>query len=95
MAASWKNIRDSIAGAAPKQAPSKEEFREPEPATGDHHVPPASPVEDAPTPFRASDPTAIANIVDSVLAELRPQNRGGDRPEARRAQEGLALPLQA
>ncbi len=73
MAASWKNIRDSIAGAAPKQAPSKEEFREPEAVTGDHPVSPASPAEDASSPLRASDPTAIANIVDSVLAELRPK----------------------
>jgi CheY-like chemotaxis protein len=69
MAASWKNIRDSIAGAAPKPALSKEEFREPEPATVDL----ASPAETAPARLRASDPTAIANIVDSVLAELRPK----------------------
>jgi len=73
MAASWKNIRDSIAGAAPKQAPSKEEFREPEQASGDHHASSASPADDASSPLRASDPTAIANIVDSVLAELRPK----------------------
>ncbi len=73
MAASWKNIRDSIAAAAPKQALSKEEFREPEPVTGDQHVSPASPAEEAPRPLRATDPTAIANIVDSVLAELRPK----------------------
>jgi hypothetical protein len=73
MAASWKNIRDSIAGAAPKQAPSKEEFREPDPVTGEHPVSPASPAENASPQLRASDPTAIANIVDSVLAELRPK----------------------
>jgi CheY-like chemotaxis protein len=73
MAASWKNIRDSIAGAAPKQALSKEEFRETEPVTGEHPVVPESPAQTAPVQFRASDPTAIANIVDSVLAELRPK----------------------
>jgi CheY-like chemotaxis protein len=71
MAASWKNIRDSIAGAAAKPALSKEEFREPEPTSGDHHVSP--PAEQAAAQFKASDPTAIANIVDSVLAELRPK----------------------
>jgi hypothetical protein len=71
MAASWKNIRDSIAGAAAKPALSKEEFREPEPASSDHHAPP--PAEQAAPQFKASDPTAIANIVDSVLAELRPK----------------------
>ena len=71
MAASWKNIRDSIAGAAAKPALSKEEFRDPEPASGDHHAP--AQAEQAAPQFKASDPTAIANIVDSVLAELRPK----------------------
>ncbi|HST10538.1 MAG TPA: response regulator [Terriglobales bacterium] len=74
MAASWKNIRDSIAGAAPKQALAKEEFREAEPVTGEHNGnSPTSSEQDAPVKLSASDPKAIANIVDSVLAELRPK----------------------
>ncbi len=71
MAASWKNIRDSIAGAAAKPAPTKEEFRDVEPAPADHNT--AAPVEPSTRQFKASDPTSIANIVDSVLAELRPK----------------------
>jgi energy-coupling factor transporter ATP-binding protein EcfA2 len=71
MAASWKNIRDSIAGAAAKPAPTKEEFRDVEPASADSNTP-TSAEQNAPQ-FKASDPTAIANIVDSVLAELRPK----------------------
>jgi CheY-like chemotaxis protein len=70
MAANWKNIRDSIAGAAAKPAPAKEDFREPELA---------KPEPEAPAPVAASekaaatDPKAIASIVESVLAELRPK----------------------
>ena len=70
MAANWKNIRDSIAGAAAKPAPAKEDFREPELA---------KPEPEAPAPVAASekaaatDPQAIASIVESVLAELRPK----------------------
>ena len=71
MAASWKNIRDSIAGAAAKPAPTKEEFRDVEPAPVDHNA--VAPVEPSTRQFKASDPTSIANIVDSVLAELRPK----------------------
>ena len=71
MAASWKNIRDSIAGAAAKPALSKEEFRDVEPASTDSN-PSTSAAQNTPQ-FKASDPTAIANIVDSVLAELRPK----------------------
>ena len=71
MAASWKNIRDSIAGAAAKPALTKEEFRDVEPAPVDHNA--AAPVEPSMRQFKASDPTSIANIVDSVLAELRPK----------------------
>jgi hypothetical protein len=71
MAASWKNIRDSIAGAAAKPAPTKEEFRDVEPAPVDHNA--VAPVEPSTPQFKASDPTSIANIVDSVLAELRPK----------------------
>jgi len=71
MAASWKNIRDSIAGAEAKPAPTKEEFRDVEPAPVDHNA--VAPVEPSTRQFKASDPTSIANIVDSVLAELRPK----------------------
>jgi CheY-like chemotaxis protein len=70
MAANWKNIRDSIAGAATKPALAKEEFQQAEPA-------PSEPVTEAPerpsTSLSAADPKAIASIVDSVLAELRPR----------------------
>ncbi len=74
MAANWKNIRDSIAGAAskPAVAKEKEEVREVESAKIE-----AEPIAAAPeTPSYSSgaaDPRAIANIVDSVLAELRPK----------------------
>jgi len=71
MAASWKNIRDSIAGAAAKPAPTKEEFREVEQASGARHD--AATADQGSQQPKASDPTAIANIVDSVLAELRPR----------------------
>jgi hypothetical protein len=71
MAASWKNIRDSIAGAAAKPAPTKEEFRDIEPASADRNAAPS--VEQSAPQFKATDPTSIANIVDSVLAELRPK----------------------
>ncbi len=71
MAASWKNIRDSIAGAAAKPAPTKEEFRDVEAASADRNA--ATSVEQSAPQFKASDPTSIANIVDSVLAELRPK----------------------
>jgi hypothetical protein len=72
MAASWKNIRDSIAGAAPKPAPLKEEFREAEPAISEHDAADTRPANENER-LSASDPKAIANIVDSVLAELRPK----------------------
>jgi hypothetical protein len=72
MAASWKNIRDSIAGAAAKPAPLKEEFCEAEPATGEHDAANDRPASES-ARLSASDPKAIANIVDSVLAELRPK----------------------
>ena len=74
MAASWKNIRDSIAGAAAKPAPLKEEF--PDPALESPEVGVASEAaagERASSQVKASDPRAIASIVDSVLAELRPK----------------------
>ena len=74
MAANWKNIRDSIAGAAAKPAPVKEEFREPEPVRSEADSTPAVPTnESAPSHLSASDPKAIASIVDSVLSELRPK----------------------
>ena len=74
MAASWKNIRDSIAGAAAKPAPLKEEFPDPaleSPEVGVASEAPAG--ESASSHVKASDPRAIASIVDSVLAELRPK----------------------
>ena len=72
MAASWKNIRDSIAsGGAAKPAVAKE--RDEAPAI-DAPVETHGPATTAPvTPSSASDPKAIASIVDSVLAELRPK----------------------
>jgi twitching motility two-component system response regulator PilH len=69
MAASWKNIRDSIAtGSGAKAAPAKEkeEFSPAEPATPESSAPETR-------ASAASDPKAIASIVDSVLAELRPK----------------------
>jgi CheY-like chemotaxis protein len=71
MAASWKNIRDSIAGGAPKPALAKEEFGEVEPVNGAGSN--STSAETASAKLGASDPKAIANIVDSVLAELRPK----------------------
>ena len=72
MAASWKNIRDSIAtGGAAKAAPAKEKDQV---RAADAGVVQESAT--APEPgshSSASDPKAIASIVDSVLAELRPK----------------------
>jgi len=79
MAASWKNIRDSIAASAAKPAPAKEEFTEtavPDAeatVAGTHHSESAQSPEAAGKGAAANDPTAIANIVESVLAELRPK----------------------
>jgi CheY-like chemotaxis protein len=72
MAANWKNIRDSIAGAAAKPAQAKEEFQEAETVKSEPEVAPVSATEKA-SVASATDPTAIASIVDSVLAELRPR----------------------
>lgn len=72
MAANWKNIRDSVAGAAAKPAPAKEEFHEAEPATSEPEATPAVSERVSSRPA-ATDPSAIASIVDSVLAELRPR----------------------
>jgi hypothetical protein len=72
MAANWKNIRDSIAGAAAKPAPSKEHFEEPRTLKSEADV--VAPLAtERPASMGATDPTAIANIVESVLAELRPK----------------------
>jgi CheY-like chemotaxis protein len=71
MVANWKNIRDSIAGAAPKHAPSKEDIPV-EPVNSKAEPVAAASHDSAPKPS-AADPTAIASIVDSVLAELRPR----------------------
>jgi CheY-like chemotaxis protein len=73
MAANWKNIRDSIAGAAAKPAPAKEEFREAEPVKSEPEAAPAVAVTETVTASSGTDPKAIASIVDSVLAELRPR----------------------
>jgi hypothetical protein len=73
MAANWKNIRDSIAGAAAKSAPSKEHFQEPETMKSDPDAITPLASESARASLGATDPTAIANIVESVLAELRPK----------------------
>jgi hypothetical protein len=72
MAASWKNIRDSIAtGGAAKAAPAKEkdEVRADAGEAQESVTSASEPV----THSSASDPKAIASIVDSVLAELRPK----------------------
>ena len=71
MAANWKNIRDSIATAAPKPAVAKEEMRGIEPAKSE--VEPVAAGPESMPASGATDPRAIANIVDSVLAELRPK----------------------
>jgi len=73
MAANWKNIRDSIAGAAAKPAPAKEEFQEVEQVKFEPAAAADTPSEQAGGPLSATDPKAIASIVDSVLAELRPK----------------------
>ena len=70
MAASWKNIRDSIAtssGASAAPAKEKKEISL-EPATSESSAPTSET-----RASMASDPKAIASIVDSVLAELRPK----------------------
>ena len=74
MAASWKNIRDSIAsGGAAKPAVARERDEAPaiDPAVETQE--PATTAHAPATPSSASDPKAIASIVDSVLAELRPK----------------------
>ena len=78
MAANWKNIRDSIAGSAAKPAPAKEDFADapaerPDAAVSDAHTAEPARGSDNTTRPAASDPTAIASIVESVLAELRPK----------------------
>jgi CheY-like chemotaxis protein len=73
MLAQRKNIRDSIAGSAAKPGPMKESVHDaefgPSVAAPETTATPAA----APSAASASDPTAIASIVDSVLAELRPK----------------------
>ena len=73
MVAQWKNIRDSIAGAAAKPVTAKEPVYEvgPTPPVTEPAV--VATAEVAPAAAGATDPTAIASIVDSVLAELRPK----------------------
>jgi len=74
MAANWKNIRDSIAGAAAKPALAKEEFDQAEPVKNESAKSETETITSAPsekTPV--TDARAIASIVDSVLAELRPK----------------------
>jgi CheY-like chemotaxis protein len=74
MAANWKNIRDSIAGAAAKPALAKEEFDHADPVKSEFAKSETETITPAPsekTPI--TDAKAIASIVDSVLAELRPK----------------------
>ena len=72
MAASWKNIRDSIAsGGAAKAAVAKEKEEVIDAGIEVHES--AAPVPAPAASTSASDPKAIASIVDSVLAELRPK----------------------
>jgi CheY-like chemotaxis protein len=74
MAASWKNIRDSIAsggGAKPAAAKEKDEAPPVDAAVETRESATASPAPA--TISSATDPKAIASIVDSVLAELRPK----------------------
>lgn len=73
MAANWKNIRDSIAGAAAKPAVAKGEMRDLEAAQAEAEKALAAAPETTAPASGAADPRAIANIVDSVLAELRPK----------------------
>ncbi len=73
MAANWKNIRDSIAGAAAKPATEKEEFHEVEAAKAETEIAVAPASEKVNSASSVADPSAIASIVDSVLAELRPK----------------------
>lgn len=72
MVANWKNIRDSIASGAARPAPAKEK-EEVHSVELDNNE--AQPVTAAPETrvSSTSDPKAIASIVDSVLAELRPR----------------------
>jgi CheY-like chemotaxis protein len=73
MAASWKNIRDSIAtGGAAKAAPAKEKD-EVRAADAGEAQESATTAPEPGTHSSASDPKSIASIVDSVLAELRPK----------------------
>ena len=71
MVAQWKNIRDSIAGSAANPGPMKESVHDAE--FGPSVAAPETTATPAAAPSAASDPTAIASIVDSVLAELRPK----------------------
>ncbi len=71
MAANWKNIRDSIAGAT-APAPAKEEFKEQGEAKSEPETAATTAPEKTSAPS-STDPQAIASIVDSVLAELRPK----------------------
>jgi len=74
MAASWKNIRDSIAsGGAAQPAVAKEKDEAP-PIDATAETRESATTVSAPVmASSASDPKAIASIVDSVLAELRPK----------------------
>jgi twitching motility two-component system response regulator PilH len=71
MVAQWKNIRDSIARSAANPGPMKESVHDAE--FGPSVAAPETTATPAAAPSAASDPTAIASIVDSVLAELRPK----------------------
>jgi len=73
MVGQWKNIRDSIAGFATKPGPMKESVHDIEFGPSVAGPETTATPEAAPSAASASDPTAIASIVDSVLAELRPK----------------------
>jgi hypothetical protein len=73
MTANWKNIRDSIAGAAPKLAPAKEDVTNSTSTQPEAGHASATPKDNGSHPAQPTDPKAIASIVDSVLAELRPK----------------------
>ena len=73
MVGQWKNIRDSIAGFATKPGPMKESVHDIEFGPSVAGPEATATPEAAPSAASASDPTAIASIVDSVLAELRPK----------------------
>jgi CheY-like chemotaxis protein len=72
MVANWKNIRDSIASGAARPAPAKENEQVRSVELDPIEAQPVAAAPETRVPA-TSDPKAIASIVDSVLAELRPR----------------------